>query len=273
MVKEKAYAKINVALEVMEKIEGYHKVNNLMIPISIYDELILRKADEIFVINDKIENNICIKAASLFLNHFNISSGVSIELKKNIPLMAGLAGGSSDAAATLRGLNKLYHVGATDDELRDLASKLGSDVPFFIETKAALCTNKGEKIHPLLFEIPKINILLIKPYIGLSTKEVYENYIYDKVSKEEKICKIYKALENNNISLLKENIFNDLTKPALSLSKELKELYFNIKKNNIAVYLSGSGPTMYLVDPFDEEINMVKQCIDDKVFIKKCHLF
>jgi len=273
MIKERAYAKINLALEVMDEIDGYHKVNNLMVPISIYDELSFSISDKVYIENDQIKDNICLKAAKLFIEKYNIDKGVCINLTKHIPLMAGLAGGSTDAASVLKGLNKLCDVNASNEELKELAKELGSDVPFFIDTTIALCTNRGEVINPLDIEMPRINVLLIKPQVGLSTKAVYQAYKYNGVSKEENINNIIKALNNNDLELLKKNIFNDLADPALSLSKEFNELYLNIKKAGINVYISGSGPTMYVLNPTNEEIMKVQDLIYEGVFLGLCHTF
>ena len=112
MIIEKAYAKINLALEVMDVKDGYHMVNNLMVSIDLYDELSFELNDDIELVNNEYEDNIILKAAKLFINEFNIKSGVKIKLNKKIPAEAGLGGGSSDAAATLRGLNKLFSLKA-----------------------------------------------------------------------------------------------------------------------------------------------------------------
>lgn len=272
MVMEKAYAKINLALEVMEKVNNYHMVNNLMIPISIYDELELEKDDDIYVVDDKIPDNICIKAAKLFLNKYNIKSGVKIKLNKKIPQAAGLAGGSTDAAAVLKGLNKLYNVNASTNELKELAALLGSDVPFFIETKIALCTNRGEVINTLDINVPNINVLLIKPQLGLSTKEVYQNYKFNGISKVDKINNIIEALKDNDINKLKNNIFNDLAPIALKLNNELNQLCSELSLNH-TIYISGSGPTMYMIDPTEDEVENIKNSLDNSVFCHLCHTF
>lgn len=272
MVIEKAYAKINLALEVMQKVDNYHMVNNLMVPISIYDELELEKDDNIFVVNDKIEVNICIKAAKLFLDKYNIKTGVKIKLDKKIPQAAGLAGGSTDAAAVLKGLNRLYNINASNQELKELAAMLGSDVPFFIDTKIALCTNRGEIINKLDINVPNINVLLIKPELGLSTKEVYQNYKYNGISKLDKINNIIEALKDNDINKLKNNIFNDLAPIALKLNNELNQLCSELSLNH-TIYISGSGPTMYIIDPTDDEIDEIKNSIEENVFCQLCHTF
>ena len=217
----KAYAKINLALEVMDEKNGYHMVNNLMILTDLYDTIILEKADDILLENNMIDDNIMIKAAKLFLDHFNISSGVHMKLIKRIPVSAGLAGGSTDAGSVLKGLNSLYNVKASNEELMLLASKLGSDVPFFIDGSIALCTNRGEVVNKLDITPNKIPLVLIKINLELSTKEVDKNYIYDNISKDDKIKNIISALKSNDLDKLENNIFNDLTKSALGLNSNL----------------------------------------------------
>lgn len=265
MVKEIAYAKINVALEVMDEKDGYHMVNNIMVPISLYDELYLEACNDIYIVDDNIKDNICLKAARLFLDYFNIEGGVKITLKKNIPTSAGLAGGSTDAAAVLKGLNKLYNVNAKNDELHYLAKQLGSDVPFFIDCVPALCTNKGEEVHPILSALGNIPILLIKPSIGLSTKLVYQNYRYLGVSKEDKLLNLTKAIKTNDKKLLINNIFNDLEATSLKLSKPLNDIY-NILKQNYDVHISGSGPTMFILD-FNGDVAKIKEELPKDTFV------
>lgn len=271
MIKETAYAKINIALEVMGEENGYHKVNNLMLPISLYDELTFEKADTVYMLKNTIPNNICLKAAECFIKRYDIKEGVRIDLNKKIPVMAGLAGGSSDAAAVLRGLNRLFHIHAPVWELEAMAAELGSDVPFFIQTTAAICTNRGERVNPLGFSIPRIFVLLVKPQTGLSTKAVYQRYAYTAVSKREKLKSLTEALKNGDISALKQNIFNDLTESALSLSDELNDLYTKLKQRGFSVYLSGSGPTMFLIEPTEEEKEYINRIKSDKIYTELCH--
>ena len=273
MIKEKAYAKINLALEVMNLVDGYHKVNNIMIPIDLYDELSFEKNDSIEIVDDPFKgNNIIEKAAKLFFEYNSINSGVKINLKKNIPYEAGLAGGSSDAAATLKGLNKLYDTNLSNDELINLAKQLGSDVPFFIDEKAAICTNRGEIINPLISNISNIDLLLIKPNTGLSTKLVYQNYKYENISKETKLNNVILALKNNDKELLKNNIFNDLGNVALRLNKDMENIYVRLSLLNYDVKVSGSGPTMYILDIKEDDYSYIKSIFDDSVTIIKTKL-
>ena len=271
MIKEKAYAKINLALEVMDEKDGYHMVNNLMMPIDIYDELEFEKDNNISILNDPFPNdNIITKAAKLFFEYTKINGGVFIKLKKNIPHQAGLAGGSTDGAATLRGLNKLYDAKLSNDELKELGAKLGSDVPFFIEEKPALCTGRGEKINIIKSNIDSFKILLIKPEAGLSTKEVYKNYEYKGINKEKELSNLLKALENNDLDLLKNNIFNDLGEVALSLNKDMENIFVKLSLIGLKVYVSGSGPTMYILDYNDEDLDIIKNMFDASVFVMEC---
>ena len=271
MIKEKAYAKINLALEVMDEKDGYHMVNNLMMPIDIYDELEFEKDNNISILNDPFPNdNIITKAAKLFFEYTKINGGVFIKLKKNIPHQAGLAGGSTDGAATLRGLNKLYDAKLSNDELKELGAKLGSDVPFFIEEKPALCTGRGEKINIIKSNIDSFKILLIKPEAGLSTKEVYKNYEYKGINKEKELSNLLKALENNDLDLLKNNIFNDLGEVALSLNKDMENIFVKLSLIGLKVYVSGSGPTMYILEYNDEDLDIIKNMFDASVFIMEC---
>lgn len=269
MLKLKAYAKINLALEVMDVKDGYHEVNNIMIPISLYDELEFEKHDSICIENDIFKgNNIIEKVAKLFFSYTKINGGVKVKLNKNIPSEAGLAGGSSDGANTLKGLNILYDSKLSDEELIELSSKLGSDVGFFIKSTPAICKGRGEKVFSLESNLDSIKLLLIKPNTGLSTKLVYENYKYLGESKEVCISNIEKALKTNDFKLLKDNIFNDLAKTSLSLNKDMKYIYDTLKEKGIDVYVSGSGPTMYLLNPTEDEVSICKELFKNEILIE-----
>lgn len=271
MIFEKAYAKINLALEVGQVVNGYHEVGNIMVPISLYDDLFFEKSGVDFLeCEDDINDNICLKAMKLFKEKFNINEGVHIILKKHIPIMAGLAGGSSDAAATLRGLNRLFEVHASDEDLYELACELGSDVPFFLKTKAALCTGRGEIVNPLGFELPRLSLVLIKPSFGLSTKEIYSKYVYDGINRRTDINKIKEALRDNKLDLLEEYIFNDLEKVALKSNPNLNDLFEKIKGLSYLPHISGSGPTIYVLDAKAKDLENIKAVTKDETLLV-CH--
>lgn len=263
----RAYAKINLALEVKNKIDGYHIVNNLMIPIDLYDTIILEKDEDIYVVDDMFKDNIMIKAAKVFFKEAKIASGVKIIIDKKIPHAAGLAGGSSDAASILVGLNKLYNTNFTSEKLKEMASTLGSDVPFFINTKPALCTGFGQIVNELNIDSSGISIILIKPNSGLATKDVYSIYKTDNIDKSDKINSIIEAINNKDIDKLKDNIFNDLSNYSLSLNNEMKSIYDELSKD-YQVFVSGSGPTMFIITDSDLDYNKIKSKYDN-LFVEK----
>ena len=260
-----ANAKINLALEVFELSNGFHNVNNIMIPINLKDEIDISKSDKIEIEDDPFPGkNLVESAAKLFFEYTKINGGAKIKIKKNIPEASGLAGGSSDAMATLIALDTIYQTELSKEVLLELASKLGSDVGFFMNQEPALCTGKGDIIDPINSTMEEFDILLIKPNGGLSTKDVYNNYKFTGESKSVKITNIIEALKENDLDLLKENVFNDLTESALSLSKEMNYVYNLLKMNNLNPCVSGSGPSMFIIDPKEEEIDRVYELLKNQ---------
>ena len=181
MITIKAPAKINLALDTLYKRkDNYHEVEMIMTTVDLADyitvtpleknEIVIKSNEFTMPLNEK---NLAYQAAQLFKQHFNIDKGVEIYIKKRIPVAAGLAGGSSNAAATLKALKELWKVDYTIDELAELGAQLGSDVPFCVYGGTALATGRGEIIQPIPSP-PKCWVILIKPRIGVSTKEIYE---------------------------------------------------------------------------------------------------
>ena len=274
MIIEQAYAKINLALDVLDKREdGFHEVNNLMIPLELHDTVYLEKIDDgielIDSTNIKKEDNFCYKAAKLFLDTYKIKQGVKIELKKRIPTEAGLAGGSSDASAVLRGLNRLFSVNLLDKELETLSAILGSDMPYCIKQKLSLCTGRGEKVQVLTnINYKTYDVLLIKPNFGLSTKEIYKNYVSTNDSKKKRILDIISDLETDNLKKLEEDIFNDLTKPAININKQLKLIIKQIKDEKISVFMSGSGPTLFMFNLSEHKVKILENKLKNVKFFR-----
>ena len=271
MIYEKAFAKVNLALEVGKEVDGYHEVQNLMVPINLYDEVFIEKAyEDSLDCEIEIEDNICLKALQLFKEKFHIEEFVHITLNKNIPVMAGLAGGSSDAAATLRGLNRLFEVEASPEDLYEIACMLGSDVPFFLTSHTALCTGRGEIIQPLDIDFQDVPFLIIKPNFGLSTKEVYQNYVYDGISKNVELENLLAAIKNKDFDEIDQWIFNDLESTALRLSPELEEIYRKIEGLSYVPHISGSGPTIFILDAKYVDLENIK-ALDDTLTLHLCH--
>ena len=173
----KAPAKINLFLDIVGKLQnGYHEIKSVMQTVDLFDYVKVEKSDEITVdCNNNApegENNIAFKAAKLFLEESGISAKINIFIEKNIPIAAGLAGGSTDAAGVLKLMNRLFNVNADDEELRTLGLKLGADVPYCINGGTALCEGIGEKITQLKPFKDKI-VVIVKPPFGVSTKDVF----------------------------------------------------------------------------------------------------
>jgi 4-diphosphocytidyl-2-C-methyl-D-erythritol kinase len=208
----------------------------------------------------------------MFKEKYNITSGVKLTINKRIPVMAGLAGGSTDCANTLVGLCELFNIEKNDEELYEICNKLGSDISFFINTKLALCTNRGEIVNPINIEYNPINILVVKPKVGLSTKNVYSIYKWDKKDKSNKINNLIKALEDNDLIKLENNIFNDLEKCSLALSNELNDLYNKYKELELNPHVSGSGPSIFFINPSDNEIDLIKSSLSSEDFITKTRI-
>ncbi len=268
---EYAYAKINLTLRVLPtRDDGFHEVETIMAPIDLYDVIRVRKSDSFKIEGVDIPNNIMERVAKIFFEKYHLAGNVLISIEKNIPVAAGLAGGSSDAAATLRALNKFYSLNLKLKELEEICNMVGSDVSYCLYQRLAYCTGRGERVSLANLEYKPISLLLIKPNFSLSTALVYKNYRCEK--REYDRAEIYRALANNDISLLNRNIFNDLTKPSLELEPSLLEMVEFIKSLGFKAFQSGSGPSYFVLNPSEELISKLKLKYKD-YFIKKTVLF
>lgn len=249
----KAYAKINLGLDVLRKREdGYHDVCMIMQSLNLHDTITITKSttDGIsintnlsYLPNDK--GNLVYRAAALFMETISVNDGLVITLKKNIPVAAGLAGGSSDAAATLRGLNELYQAGLSVEELKRLGVKLGADVPYCISLGTALSEGIGEVLTPLA-PMPHCYILLVKPDISVSTKYVYENLRLTNSVVHPNITAMKVSLENGDlISLVSamDNILQTVTVKDYPIITDIKNKMKEL--GALTSLMSGSGPTVF----------------------------
>ncbi|MCD8326489.1 MAG: 4-(cytidine 5'-diphospho)-2-C-methyl-D-erythritol kinase [Lachnospiraceae bacterium] len=302
----KAYAKINLALDVIGRLEnGYHQVRMIMQTVDIYDELTFQKAEDgihLFIdagrsrgdetdeaaadvqriadgkvptdadaqrIGDgkvsmgadvqrmadgKVpadQSNLIYKAAKLLLDTAGVTEGVSIHLQKNIPVAAGMAGGSTDAAATLLGLNELFQLHYTIQELQDLGVKVGADVPYCIQGGTALAEGIGEILSPLPSP-PQAALVVAKPDIDVSTAFVYRNLHLEQVLSHPDIDGMIRALESQEIRGIAgrlENVLETVTVPAYPVIRQIKELM--AERGALGALMSGSGPTVFGI--FEQE--------------------
>jgi 4-diphosphocytidyl-2-C-methyl-D-erythritol kinase len=266
-MKIKAYAKINIALDVVGKREdGYHLLKMIMQNIDLYDTIkaekiesgIKLKCNKHYVPTD--ERNLAYKAAKLFIETYSINEGIEIDLIKNIPVSAGLAGGSTDAAGVLKLMNEIFEINASEEELKALGLKLGADVPYCISGGTALCEGIGEKITQLKPFKDKI-LVLIKPPFGVSTKEVYKGFDLTKVIFHPKIEQLIKAMEDDDIYFVAENMKNLLENVTLKKHRVITNIKEEVRSNgSIGTMMSGSGPTVFA---FFDDMLMAQMCYDN----------
>ncbi|KXG08271.1 4-(cytidine 5'-diphospho)-2-C-methyl-D-erythritol kinase [Anoxybacillus rupiensis] len=260
----KAPAKINLSLDVLHKRpDGYHEVKMVMTTIDLADriELVPLASDTIKIVSHNRfvpddHRNLAYQAAKLLKETFGIRKGVAISIAKAIPVAAGLAGGSSDAAATLRGLNKLWRLGLTLDELAELGAKIGSDVSFCVYGGTAIATGRGEKIEHIPAP-PPCWVILAKPAIGVSTAEVYRSLNVNTIEHPDVdgMVQAIKHQDYEGICSLVGNVLEDVT---LKKYPEVAHIKEQMKRFGAdAVLMSGSGPTVFGLVQYDSRLQRI----------------
>ena len=251
----KAYGKINLGLDVLRRRDdGYHEVRMIMQKVGIYDriDLIYKETPGITVETNLYylpdnENNLVYKAAKLLMDEFHVQKGVHIRLRKYIPVAAGMAGGSSDAAAVLFGVNKMFSLGLTTEQLMDRGVKIGADVPYCVMRGTALSEGIGEILTPLPVP-PQCQVLIAKPGISVSTKFVYENLHANELRPEQHpdIDGMMEAIKQKDLYGIADrfgNVLENVTIPAYPVIQEIKDLM--LEQGAIGALMSGSGPTVF----------------------------
>ena len=254
-IKLKSRAKINLSIDVTGKREdGYHLVDMIMQTIDLYDIISItniHKEDKIIIRSSSKEipvnsNNIVYKAAVLIKETFKIDTGVEIFIDKNIPVAAGMAGGSSNAAAVLVGLNRLWNLKLTKDELREIGLKLGADVPFCIEGGSYRASGIGEELTKIVGLQENINILVCKPNIFVSTKDIYQGLDISNIKKRPDNEYIINELSKLNAINVAKEMYNVLEEVTIKTHTEILEIEKIMLKNNAeGSIMSGSGPTVF----------------------------
>lgn len=258
-MKYQALAKINLGLDVVRKREdGYHEVRMIMQNIGLHDdlELTVTKEPGIAIWTNRKdlptdESNLVYKAAKLLMDEYDVQQGLQIHLEKNIPMAAGMAGGSSDAAATMIGVNELFGLGLTKEELMTRAVKIGADVPYCILGGTALAEGIGEILSPLP-PMPKCHILIAKPPIDVPTKFVYGNLRANELENHPDIDTMISDLKEKNLNHMCQimgNVLETVTIPAYPVIDEIKQLMMDAGADG--AMMSGSGPTVFGI--FTEE--------------------
>ena len=253
---QKAYAKINLTLDVLGKrADGYHEVSMIMQAVSLHDTVVFHKRNSGISLSCDAPDlpcdsgNLAFRAAELLQQECGVAEGVHIDLVKRIPMAAGLAGGSSDAAAVLRGLNQLWQLRLGRLELEQLAARLGSDVPFCLWGGTVQATGRGENLDPLA-DYAGIGVVLAHPPIQVSTAWVYGRFSQLQTAGAKHNAAMRQALEQRDFPAVAANLFNALesvTEPAYPQISAIKQAMLEAGAGG--VLMSGSGPTLFALTP------------------------
>lgn len=249
----KALAKINLGLDVVRRRDdGYHEVRMIMQTINLFDRFEIKKIKESAIkIHTNLfflpvnENNLVYKAAKLLIDEFGIQEGVSVGLTKKIPVAAGMAGGSTDAAAMLFGMNRLFGLGLSKKQLMERGVKIGADVPYCIMRGTALAEGIGDKLSPLPAMV-KCPVLIAKPQISVSTKFVYQNLKLDDKTVHPDIDRLIEDIRNKDLKAVSDhmgNVLESVTIPNYPVISQIKEQMMD--SGAVGSMMSGSGPTVF----------------------------
>ncbi len=279
-IKLKARAKINLGLDVVRKREdGYHEVRMIMQMINLYDKITLRQRTEPGItVSTNLsylpvnEDNLVYRAAKLLMDEFQVSGGLEIVLQKYIPVAAGMAGGSSDAAAVMVGVNRMFHLGLSKKQLMERGVKIGADVPFCIMRGTALAEGIGEKLTTLP-AMPHCSLVIAKPKVHVSTKFVYGNLKADEITEHPDIDGQVQALRDNDLEQIVAkmgNVLETVTIPAYPVIDKIKQTM--IRHGAMGAMMSGSGPTVFGVFEREEQAKEVCRLLKKEGSAKQIYL-
>ena len=268
----RSFGKINICLNITKKREdGFHEIDSVMLPISLHDSLVVSKLvnanDNYVTVDDFSIGSFSYNLATFSIEklqsiyHFNDKFRVLIH--KVIPIQAGLGGGSSNAACTMKAVNSMLKLGATDDELIEISKSLGCDIPFFIKCQPARVQGVGEVLTPINIK-NNYYVLIVKPELGCSTKEVYA--LSD--SMELKTCNlgnVVKALEEGDDDLLYENMYNALQEPAIKMVPQIRTILDELKENGLRIsQVTGSGSAVFALSTDKKLLMKVLRKLENK---------
>ena len=283
-MKVRAFAKINLCLDVLRRKEnGYHEVEMVMTNVDIFDVLEIKELEEKKILlksyNTDLamdETNLIYKAIALLQKETGKTFGVEVLLEKNIPMEAGMAGGSADAAATLKAVNELFTLGVSDERLLELGASLGADIPFCIMGGTVLASGIGEKLRRLS-PLPKMKLLIVKPKAGLSTKKVYESLDIDGLNKagfiHKDVGEMVSVIESDEadktkIEKIAGRLDNILEVPSIRLLPLIADIKQKMLDNNcLGALMSGSGTAIFGIYENDEDMIKTKEILekDDRI--------
>ena len=276
----KAYAKVNLGIDVIGKRpDGYHEVRMIMQTVKLYDRITMEKNDSgNIILSTNLpylpvnEKNLVYRAIDMIRNAYGITDGVTASIVKRIPLAAGMAGGSSDAAAAFVGMNQLFHLGITQQELMDYGVKLGADIPYCIMRGTALSEGIGEILTPLP-PIPNCWFLIVKPTFSMSTKFVYENLYLDEIAVHPDIDGMKEALYQRDligVTDRMENVLEQVTKKHYPAIGEIKDIMR--KEGALNALMSGSGSTVFGIFKSKETAEKAAAACHEHPSVKQTHI-
>lgn len=277
----KAYGKINLGLDVLRKRpDGYHDLTMIMQSVGVYDDVIITKngkEGEIVVETDTMtlsngKDNLAYMAAKMLMDEFGITEGVNIHINKRIPIAGGMAGGSADCAATLKGINAIFELGLDQKALMERGVKLGADVPYCIMGGTAIAEGIGEILTPLPTP-PKCHVIIAKPPVSVSTAYVYGHIKPDEITKRPDTAGMVEAIRNQDLYKLASHIYNvmeGVTVPEYPIIQEIKEVI--LEEGALNSIMSGSGPTVFgLFDDVEKAQNTMK-VLEEKGLTEQLYL-
>ena len=263
-----AHGKINLSLDVLRRRpDGYHEVKMIMHTVGLYDSIFIKREKERGIRMEcnlpflpTNEENLMVKAAKNLMDEFSIGEGLRMRLVKRLPIAAGMAGGSSDAASVFHGLNQIFHLGLSTEELEKRAVKLGADIPFCLHKGCYLSEGIGEKLCKLS-PLPPCTILLVKPAFSLSTKLIYENLHLENISSKDHpdVDGMVEGLKRGSLKEICALGGKLLEKVSISLRPEIQELNnCFLKEGALLSLMSGSGPTVFAIFQREERAKAEK---------------
>jgi len=265
-------AKLNLSLVVFSRRpDGYHELHSIMAAVNLHDDLRIALSDKPGVhlhcsgrASPAGADNLVHRAAELLAERAKMPLALDIQLHKRIPLGVGLGGASSDAAACLLGLNRLWRLNYSAEELSELAAQLGSDVPFFLYTPVALCTGRGEQVTALPHRCRR-SVLLIFPAVSVPTGEVYAKYRCDDASNEQQMSQVRYYLRHGDLDGLMLQRINSLTRACLEMYEPVRRLWSEIEQMGIGpLQMSGSGSCIFATSDSPEQISDWARQIEER---------
>jgi len=276
----KAYGKINLGLDVIRKRpDGYHDLDMIMQMVDVYDDVIVEKkaGEEIVVKADAAvlsngKDNLAYMAAKMLFDEFGIKSGVEITIHKRIPIAGGMAGGSSDCATTLIGINEMFNLGLSKQQLMERGVKLGADVPYCVLGGTAIARGIGEVLTPLPTP-PQCHVIIAKPPISVSTAYVYGHIRPDEITKRPDIEQMSLAIKEQDLNKLSDLLYNVMEEVTVSEYPVIEKLKSIMLENGaLNSIMSGSGPTVFGLFDDREKAQAAMKALDSKELTEQLYL-